>query len=334
MKNMKKKAVAVLGAATILGTSVFTGVMAAGTDVVGKIANMTIFNNGAAMSLPADQKPIIVNNRTYLPVRALGEALDKNIDWTASNPNSVYITDKSGQNQQDINYLLQQITKAQADVKEKDAKIVTLEDKVKELEAKLKEQDDKVGNLSDLEKKLNRDYGDYKKVRLDIVLKGDKDEVKVDVVVSKADRGIWDDLYDKERKDLVEDIVYAIQKEYKNASVKGYVNSGLNSTSLDFYTDKRGDVQYYGTGSSSGSYLTATEMKAYLENRYRNDVDRVSVSVSGYNVDVEVDLYKNLYDSEIRDLVDEMKSDIVYQMKDVYKQDILIKVYYKNQKVY
>lgn len=329
MKNMKKKVVAVLGAATILGTSVFTGAMAADTEIKGKIANMTIFNNGSAMSLPVDQKPIIVNNRTYLPVRALGEALGRNIDWNASNPNSVYIT--GGQDQATFNQMALELSQAKIQIIDKDKKISDLEAKVKELEEKLKKQNESSStSFSEFEKKLNRDHGTYKNVYLDIRLTGTENNAKLVVYVDSRDRSIWEGLTSSQREKLIEDIVYDIQREYKKASIDGYVEGGKNSAYFDFYTDTRDKLQFKGSGSSgSGGYLTDSGMETYLENNYR-DVYKAEVSTQGYYVDVIVDLNYDLTNSQIEDLVDDMKSDIVNEMKDIYKKDITIKVYYKD----
>lgn len=326
MKNMKKKAVAVLGAATILGTSVFTGAAASGTDIKGKIANMTIFNNGSAMSLPADQKPIIVNNRTYLPIRALGEALGRNIDWNASNPNSVYIT--GGQDQATFNQMALELSQTKIQIIDKDKKISDLEAKVKELEDKLKKQDESSStSFSDFEKKLNRDYGTYKSVDLDIRLTGTESKAKLVVYVDSRDRNKWEDLTSSQREKVIEDIVYDVQREYKKASIDGYVEGGKNSAYFDFYTDTRDKLQFKGSGT--GGYLTNSEMATYLENNYR-DVYKAEVSTKGYYVDVIVDLNYDLTNSQIENLVDDMKSDIVNEMKDIYKKDITIKVYYSD----
>lgn len=287
MKNMKKKAVAVLGAATILGTSVFTGAVASGTDIKGKIANMTIFNNGSAMSLPADQKPIIVNNRTYLPVRALGEALGRNIDWNASNPNSVYIT--GGQDQATFNQMALELSQAKIQIIDKDKKISDLEAKVKELDDKLKKQEeDKGTSISELENQLDKDYGRYKGVDLNIDLSGNDSKVKVKVSIASKYQTDWDRLTKSEREGLVEDIVYDIQREYKKAKVEGYVDSGYSSTSIDFYTDSRDKLVIEGSSGTGNTGATKRDVEDRILNKYYDEIKSVEIVEGSDYFDVDI----------------------------------------------
>ncbi|SHF65841.1 Copper amine oxidase N-terminal domain-containing protein [Desulforamulus putei DSM 12395] len=55
------------------------------------IGKKTFTVNGVNKTM--DTAPLIKNNRTFIPVRALGEALNCNVNWDQAN-NTVYITSK------------------------------------------------------------------------------------------------------------------------------------------------------------------------------------------------------------------------------------------------
>lgn len=333
MKNIKKKAVAILGAATILGTSVFTGAMAAGPDIVGKIANLTILNNGAAMSIPNDQKPIVVNNRTYLPVRALGEALGKQIDWYANDPNKIYIS--SGANEQQYSQLALDLNQAKIQIIEKDTKIKDLEAKVKNLEEELKKKEESKGtSLTAFEKELNRYYGDYEKLKLDITLKEKGKDIVVDIDINKSYYSDWDKLTTTKQEKLIEDIVYDIQKEYKYPKIDGYVNAGTKASSYDFYTDTKDRLQI-GTRTSSGS--TSRGDYASLERYIISDFSAVYdaiITESDYDIVAEIELKSNRYTtSELDDLRTDIAYEIDWELNRTAKYKIYVDFYYDGKLV-
>jgi|GEM_PF-1846005 len=86
--------------AVLLFASVFSVLAATGTvSLEATYRDIQIFVNGTKQT-PTDVngnivEPFIVNGTTYLPVRAISEALDKTVAWDAAT-NSVLITDKKG----------------------------------------------------------------------------------------------------------------------------------------------------------------------------------------------------------------------------------------------
>ncbi|MBU5313131.1 hypothetical protein KQI38_13890 [Tissierella carlieri] len=332
MNNIKKKAVAVLGAATILGTSVFTGVMAAGTDVVGKIANMKIFNNGAAISVPSDQQPIIVNNRTYLPVRALGEALGKQVSWSQNDPNSVYIS--AGANEQQYSQLALDLNQAKIQIVEKEAKIKELEAKVKNLEEELKKKEDSVTGLTAFEKDLNKYYGDYEKLRVDITLREKSSSIVVDIDINKSYYTAWDKLSYTKQERLISDIVSDIQKEYKYPKVEGTLSAGTKASSYDFYTDSKDKLQIdvqSGSGSSSrGDYAS---LERYIISEY-SEVYDASITEYDYNIVADIELKSNRYTTdELYDLRTDIGYDIDVDLNRSAKYKIYVDFYYNGKLV-
>lgn len=333
MKNVKKKAIAVLGATIILGTSVFTTVTADGTNVVGKIANLIIYNNGITMNLPADQKPILVNNRTYLPVRALGEALGKQIDWYPHDPNNVYISD--GVNQQQYTQLVLELSQTKVKNAEKDSKIKDLEAKVKSLEDELDKKTTSK-TLTNLENEINKYYGNYGKVRLSVTLSEKSNKVIVDITINKNYYSEWDRLSTSEQERLISDIVYDIQKGYKYPSIDGYLNADTKSSSYDFYTDSKDKIiigSRSGTGSSNWGNYSSLERSIISD---YSDVHDIDITESNYDIIAKVELKYayNRYDlSEINNLRTYIAYDIDRDLNRSTNYRIYVDFYYNGSLV-
>lgn len=324
--SFKKRAVAIVGVATILGTSLFTVAGAAGTDIKGKITSMNIFNNGVAISVPQGQQPIIVNDRTYLPVSALGTALGKNVAWGGpSKPNDIYITGDQI-DQQQFNKMALDVNTMKLQVAEKDSKIKDLEDKVKKLEEDLKKkEEDTTSTLTDLEKKLNKDYGKYDSMYFDIKVKGTTSRIDVQIEVEKRDQDYWEKLSSSKQEKYIKDVVYAVEKDFKKASIEGSVYSGSRSTEIDFDVDSRGRLNIKGSSSSSGSRyaLTSSEIRDLEDDikwEFSYDVSSAYVKDDGDYMDVEIRTKSNLSSSQLRSLEKDIESylDKRYTRKSIY----------------
>lgn len=115
-----KKNLKFMLAGLVIGASVSTVIPAMGYDGVKNIQavfkNIKICVDGVEMT-PRDTagkevEPFIYNGTTYLPVRAVGEAVGKEVSYDGST-NTVYLG-KSGQ----VQYLGQQVKKYQGDARE------------------------------------------------------------------------------------------------------------------------------------------------------------------------------------------------------------------------
>ncbi len=99
-ENNMKQNIKSLVSGIVIGTVLTGGITFAKTGAEALEAyysNIKIYINGTEIE-PKDVngntvEPFIVNGTTYLPVRAVGEALDKDVRWDGST-NSVYLTDK------------------------------------------------------------------------------------------------------------------------------------------------------------------------------------------------------------------------------------------------
>ena len=161
--------------------------------------------------LQSSEEPFIVNGRTYVPLRVVGEALGAWVDWNA-NTNVVTISGTSG-------------TKAlEEQLQQKDIQIAQLQLQVEDLQAKLNNSNSNNSSnnssddedIDDLEKDLKDDYKKLEDVAIDdISLSGDKDKVTVTIDVDlDDDEDEWKDLSNSDIKSWVSKICDDIQDYY------------------------------------------------------------------------------------------------------------------------
>lgn len=206
-----------------------------------------ILNNNVQVS--GNVGPIVIDGTTYLPVRSLAGVLNKIVRYDGPTK-SIFITDTVDPNaSKNEIYNLERYIKTQEDKitdlgkqgkakdtkitelenlgKTKDAKIVELENAIKAKDAKIAELEKKSStSLKDLEKQLNKDYGDWNDVEFDITLKGDEDDIDVEIEVDLSDstnKKAWNSLTASEIRKLVNYIADDIWDEYDDADISGEV---------------------------------------------------------------------------------------------------------------
>jgi hypothetical protein len=200
--NMKKRTRVLISAllAMILVLAVAAGVSAtSGTRSISAIfRNIQIIANSKVVA--TDVEPFIVNGRTFVPLRAISEALGAWVDW---NPTTNLVTVKGGASASEVENLKAQIAA-------KDAEI-----------AKLKVQlGGKGGSLSQLQKDLTKDYDELEDVEIDALrLTGDKNKVtgNIDVDLDEFDDE-WGDLSDSKIKSWLGKICLDIQDYYDDTT--------------------------------------------------------------------------------------------------------------------
>ncbi|KAF1085544.1 hypothetical protein SPSYN_01687 [Sporotomaculum syntrophicum] len=96
---MKRKKVCLAVAIMVIALFACTGLVSAATESVQAFIAKFNFNvNGQNITLPEQQQPVVIDGRTYLPVRAMGDVLEKRIGWDQQTK-TVYVGDllKDGQ---------------------------------------------------------------------------------------------------------------------------------------------------------------------------------------------------------------------------------------------
>ncbi|MCQ4923066.1 copper amine oxidase N-terminal domain-containing protein [Tissierella carlieri] len=292
--KMKRKLMLLIVAILVVGSST---VFAA--DSVQNIkgffsSTIKIFRNGQEVDLGIDEvtkqpyKPFVTNGRTYIPVRAIADVLGKDVNWDGPN-STVYISDKPDEN---YNYVLVQLLQEQ----EKNSK---LEAKVKELEAELaKVKEDKVSSLTDMENYLNKQYDKYKDVRFEIKLSGDSKDIKVKIYVNRNDNSYWNSLTTSQIEKFVDDIVYDIDRDFKNANISGYIeNNYTGKEELSFKINSKGKLEISNYKGSNGRVYDLDDMERELDYSYgRYDSIDFDFSLSGSESSIRVNVKVNSND--------------------------------------
>lgn len=283
-RKMNRKVLLFVVAILVIGSST---VFAADnlTTLKGWFADIKIFNNGQQVQL--DTKPLVINNTTYIPVRALANVLNKDIEWK-QDTSSIHIADKPDAN---YNYVLMQLF-------EKQEQITKLEARVKELEAQLEAKTTKVSSLSDMQNYLNKEYGLYENIDFNVVVSGSASKITVKIYVDKGDNSRWKNLSSTKIKNYVQDIVDDVKYYFPKASIEGYIENDYNDRKeVDFYVNSSGklviDTDYYGGSSGSGSRYDLEDDLNY----YYGDYDGIDFyfTVDEYSsyidIVIEVDEY-------------------------------------------
>lgn len=275
--------------------------------------NIQVLVGGQALQM--ETEPFIVNGRTYVPLRVIGEALGVGVDWNG-----------------DTNVITVGSAASEDELYQKDIQIAQLQLQVQELQAQLDsasssstdDDDTDDDDIDDLEADLIDDYDSLEDVDIeDISLSGDEDDVTVAVEVDLGDYDDeWADLTNSEIKSWVSDICDDIQDFYSTSTdISGKIKDtdsgdtlvtfskdGSSSLSISYKDDDyRGD---------SDDDIDDLEDDLIDDYDWLEEVEIEDLSLSGDEDDVEVEIEVDLsdYDDEWADLSD---SDIEYWLEDL-----------------
>ncbi|WIV12242.1 copper amine oxidase N-terminal domain-containing protein [Proteiniborus sp. MB09-C3] len=331
MKSTSRKRMAVITTALILSLFLTSIAFADNgfKDLKAWFGDIKIFSNNQQVQL--EVKPFIIDGTTYVPLRALSNIFNKNINWDGTNLR-IDITDKPDPN---IAYLSQQIM-------QKQTKINELETKVAQLEAELATT--KKGSkytLGELEDYLNKEYGKYEKVAFDIELYGDKDDIEVEIYVDLDDYySKWNALSDTKIEKFIQYIIDDVKKEFKNADITGYIEDSSNDKKLvKFYLSTKGKLV---TELKNSKYVTdLSDLEDYLNRNY-DEYGGVYFKITLYGDEDDIEVYvtatnrnylDDLYTYEIEDYLEDLYSEISYEFPDAYIdgyiEDNYTKYYFK-----
>jgi len=271
--------------------------------------DIKIVANGTQVQMPLE--PFIMNDSTYVPVRAISEILGKNVAWDGAT-SSITITDKPGSNVAVLNNTILQ----------QNAEITRLKAEIADLKEQLDDAESSSGDLSDLEDELQDDYYDYfDDIEFDISLDGDEDDIQVEITFAGDDyRDAWDDLSDSEINDFLQDMVDDILNEFDDADIEGTIEDTDNDDVLvEFTVDSDGDV------STDGADLS--DLEDQLNDDY-SDFENIefNISLDGDEDDISVDIsfagddyltdWEELSSSQIRGYLQDIVDDILNDFED------------------
>lgn len=293
---MKKKVLilsAVVLTAVMLLSSAAIGAVGA-RDIKAHYRNIKIKVNGKIIDA-GDTEPFIYNDRTYVPIRLVSEALDKIVEWD-NNQSIVIINDKSP------SQIAQQLAAKDAEIQRLtyqssmlQNKVIELDKALKDLESEKKEIEDKKSNPDEyLEDYLYDEYSKWNSIRFDYKVKESKGDLKLTIEFDRSDyKSEWNKLTDRKIENWLNDIYDYVADEFPKAGFEGSIRDTDKRENLVEFEESKGklkvkfydDVGYYEDLEDDLNYYFGSGLTAY-----HKDFGKLKA-------DIEVDVYD--YDDEI-----------------------------------
>lgn len=288
MHKRKKLFIKLLILVLIITLPVNSMVFSAGTSSYLEVWDDALKISYNNKDITFDAQPLLISiynaDTTYIPLRAISNLFNKNIDWNAET-STVIINDKPDP----------AVAALQSEIAVKTQTILQLQAKIVELQdGKTTSTPTKVSTLSDLQDQLNSDHYKYDDVRFKIALSGSSSNIKLRITVDlNKYRYEWDSLTDSERTDYVQDICDDIRYKYKRARIDGYIRDSSDNTRLmTFSTDSYG---YIDTGSSTLSDLQdslTSSYRYYFSNMYLSFKLTGDTGSLTYKINLDYDAYR------------------------------------------
>ncbi|MZQ75418.1 MAG: copper amine oxidase N-terminal domain-containing protein [Peptoclostridium sp.] len=270
--------------------------------------DIKIVANGTQVQMPLE--PFIMNDSTYVPVRAISEILGKNVAWDGAT-SSITITDKPGSNVAVLNNTILQ----------QNAEINRLKAEIADLKKQLDDAESSKDDLNDLEDELNDDYSDFEDIEFDISLDGDEDDILVEITFAGDDYlDAWDALSNSDINGYLQDIVDDILDNFEDADIEGSIEDTDNDDVLvEFTVDSGGDV------STDGADLS--DLEDQLNDDY-SDFENIEfdINLDGDEDDILVDItfagddyldeWDKLTNSDINGYLQDIVDDILDDFED------------------
>lgn len=231
--------------------------------------NIKVFYNNQQKTM--ENEPFIYNNSVYLPVRAVGELVNKDIKWDSAS-NSVFVADKGGASG-DLEAQLQSERFENARLA---GQVSLLEKEVKELKEGKKDKEKVTGDIK-VTLGYIEEFFDYEhSIDWDFALTETSSRINVDISFdSRVDGRRWDNLSKTQRENFFRDIAREIRVDFKDTTINGKVT--------DRRTDKTiGTFSYSKTNSFSYSDDSTTSFSA-LE----KDLKKLITKIDGTNIPID-----------------------------------------------
>ncbi len=267
--------------------------------------------------------PLLINNKTYIPLRMLMNYFgDKEINWD-NDLRKVRIKNK--QNPMEAMYMAQ--------ISSRNAQIADLEKQVKDLKAQLAaaQTTAKELNLTKLKKALNADYEDYDNRDISITVSGDSEKIRLTVSLSKTDwtamsssrksallKNICNDIWDEAEDAVIEGTIKDSSKTLASFSVKPGKTISLEDGDPDFDTLATDLVkEYKGDWSTEGMVLaleiTGTESR--ITYKVTMDYSKYDTKWEGLSSTKKKRLMDDLYDAVLDEYDDATVTGYLYDTK-------------------
>ncbi len=293
---MKKKVLtlsAMALTAAMLFSSVAIGAVGA-RDIKAHYYNIKIRVNGKIIDA-GDTEPFIYNDRTYVPIRLVSEALDKVVEWD-NNQKMVIVNDKSP------SQIAQQLAAKDAEIQRLtyqssmlQNKVIELDKALKDLESKKKEDEDKKSDPDVyLEDYLYDEYSKWNRIKFDYKVKERKGDLTLTIEFDRSDyKSEWNKLTERKIENWLNDIYDYAKDEFPKAGFEGSIRDTDERENLVEFEESRGKlkIRFY---DSRDSYV---DLEEDLNYNYGSGLTTYHKNFGKLKATIEVDEYD--YDDEI-----------------------------------
>lgn len=274
-------------------------------------SGVKVYFNGQEVINP--DQPLIINDRTYVPLRMIMELVGSGVTWDAAN------------------YRVMLTGAGSKELAAKDKEIAELKSKIAELEKNTSKG--KGGDLDEIEEELidlfedaGDEYFDDNKIKVALTLTGDEDDIAYSIKLDFKSSRSYDDLSDVSKKDIEsflddveEELTDAIDgTDYEDADITGKLTDKNNSK---LYVKYNGKSYSYNLGTDDLGDIE-DEVKAAFRSagsRYFGDsLISVSISLDGDEDDISYRIDINASRSDIepdQDDIDWLEDDVIDAIK-------------------
>ena len=295
---MKKKVLVfsavVLVAVFLISTFAFGA--SAAKDIKAYYKNIKIKVNGKIINV-GDTEPFIYNERTYVPIRLVSEALDKVVEWD-NNQNMVIINDKSPSE------LSQQLAAKDAQIQQLtyqnsllQGKVIELQKTIEELENQIKENKSKKDDAEEyVEDYLYDNYSKWKDIKFDFTVKESKSKFTITIKFDRNKyKSEWNKLTETKIKNWIEEIYDFIEDEYPDYGFKGTIYDTKAKEDLVEFEESKGKikVKFYDFDNTT----VYEELEDDLNYYFGSGLTSYHKNFGKLKADIEVDEYED--DEEI-----------------------------------
>lgn len=279
--------------------------------------NIRLIYNGEVIE--TYNEPFVVDGITYVPIRVVAETLGKYVHWDESS-STITISDQAGS--ADLQYYQSQIKSMQQQLLTQSYEIADLKSQLANKYDSDDEDDDDDERLYDLEDDLEDDYGDYHSIDFDFTVRGDEDDLEVEIEYDHSEDGSrWRSWSRTGKRNYIRYICNEIWDEFDDdVDIEGYIrDTDSNDKVLEFTADhdETPRVTHYGV-PDDGDDLEDDLEDDYEDIENEVDVSSIDVDIDDDDVEFTVELdadktdddWRDLRDSEIEDFMKDIARDI------------------------
>ena len=170
------------------------------------------------------------DSRAYVPVRALAELMGIEVEYD-------HKTDVANFKDTEKKLLKEQLASKESETAKLKAELAVIELENKDLKKKLDEKKEESAktSITELEKRLNKNYGVVDNVSFNIVLKESKDTITTNIYIDTRDnyeRNAWNRMDQRRKERIIEDLVKEIEKDFKKYKVEGSIYDNFDKYTL------------------------------------------------------------------------------------------------------